>query len=254
MLTAAARRARDLRLRGEAGVSLIELLMAMVLTTILGAITLTLFVQVDKATTTNTDRAVNTGQARTVLESWSSYLQVSDGPTAGNAVNRFEWFTSTDVAFYANLYNRSQTAVSTTGAPTLIWLRLDSTGRLVEEQFSPIPTSYPAAWSRCRIVVTRASVPDSGLYAGQIFTPQDSRGTLISTANSRLGAAPPPTSGCQKLPSKLPSQNSRPDQTIIANLLAVSSVAIDFIVTDTKQIHPLEFNVVTTLPVLAGST
>ena len=219
--------------------------MAMVLASILGAITIVLFVAVDKASSATSDRGIDSAKARNVLQSWSSYLQVSDGPTAGAALNRFEWLAPSSVAFYADLYNRSQGA-STTTAPTLIWLRLDSGNQLVEEQFSPAPTAFPATWTTCRVL-------GGGVSAAKLFTAYGSTGNDLSSLN--LGSAETvTTAGCQKLPSSLPSQAQHPDQIASANLQKVFSVGIDFTVSDTKNTHPIEFNEVTALPYLVGAS
>src|SRR6185437_16997856 len=119
-----------------AGVSLTELLVAMGLATILGAITMQLFVYVDNSTASTTDRTVATAQARNTLQAWSGYLHVSDGSTAGSVSTRFEWLTASDMAFYANLNNRAGDASTAPTAPRMYWLRIDANGHLVEEQFT----------------------------------------------------------------------------------------------------------------------
>ncbi|HEV7192622.1 MAG TPA: hypothetical protein VGN35_05380 [Jatrophihabitantaceae bacterium] len=245
MLTGLRRRVQLVRDSADAGVSLPELLMAMLLSTLLGAVTMVLFVSVDNATSTNTDRSINAAKARNVVQAWTSYLQVSDSATTGSALNRFEWFAPTNVLFYADLYNRPQTATATTNPPSLMWLRLDSAGQFVEEQFATIPTSFPAKWSTCRLL-------GGGASATKLFTPYGSTGNDLSSLS--LGAAQNPGTGCQKLPSTLPSQLSHPDQVAAANLEKLFSVGIDFTVKDTKKSHPLEFNAVVTLPFLVGAT
>jgi prepilin-type N-terminal cleavage/methylation domain-containing protein len=244
MLTAAMNRVRRVRASADAGVSLPELMMAMVLSAILGAVTLVLFIDVNNATSTTSDRAINAAKARTALQAWTSYLQVSDGPTAGSALNRFEWIGPTNVLFYSDLYgSRLQTSLATTGAPTLVWLRLDGTGQLVEEQFSPIPSSFPATAKTCRLL-------GGGVSAAKLFTPYGSTGSDLSALN--LGTVPSASSGCQPL-AGLPSKAQHPDQAATANLQTVFSVGIDFTVSDTKHSHPIEFNAVVALPVLAGA-
>lgn len=245
MLTALRNRLRRVRASADAGISLPELLMTMVLTSILGAITLMLFLAVDKSTSTTSDRSINAAKARNVLQSWSSYLQVSDGPTQGSALNRFEWFTPTSVLFYADLYNRSQAASSAPTAPTLVWLRLDTGKQLVEEQFTPIPTTFPAAWKSCRIL-------GGGVSATKLFTAYGSTSNDLSSLS--MGSASSVTAGCQKLPSALPSQAQHPDQIASANLQKIFSVGIDFTVSDTKNSHPAQFNEVAVVPYLAGAS
>ena len=245
MLTALRRRLEHVRSSADAGLSLTELIVAMALTSVLGAITLMLFVAVDRSTSTTSDRAINDGKARTTLQAWSTYLQVSDGPNAGSALNRFEWVSAGNILFFADLYNRSASSLSTTSAPKLVWLRLDSSNQLVEEIFNVLPTSYPAAWSSCRILGGNVS-------ATKFFTPYGSTGNDLSSLS--MGTPPTVSAGCQKLPSSLPSQAQHPDQTAATNLQKIFSIGIDFTVSDTHNSHPIEFSAVTTLPYLAGAS
>jgi Tfp pilus assembly protein PilW len=241
--------------RRDAGITLMELVVAMVLSTILGAVTTVLFVYVDNATSTATDRAISSAQARNVLQSWTSYLQVSDGPTAGVATNRFEWFTSTNIAFHSDLFNRSQTSLGTTNSATLVWLRLDGAGQLVEEQFNPMPASYPAQWTACRVLATNVSTTNS-FSPTTVFTPYTSNGSSLATlmSNGGLGTAETASNGCQKLPSAVPSQTQHPSQTVVTNLQTIASVEITITVKDTKQSHPIAFDAIVPLPTLAGGT
>jgi hypothetical protein len=245
MLSALTSRVRRVAASGDAGISLMELVMAMVLSVVLGAITSVLFLAVDKSTAASTDRAIDSGKARNVLQSWTSYLQVADGPAAGSAVNRFEWFAPTNVLFYADLFNRSQTQLATTGTPTLIWLRLDTAGRLVEEQFRPAPTAFPATATTCRIL-------SSAVTASKLFTPYNSTGGDISAVN--LGAAQSVGAGCVTIPSTIPSKVQHPDQTAAGNLQTIFTVGLNFSLTDSRKQHPIAFSAVAALPVLAGSS
>jgi hypothetical protein len=239
------RRVQRVRAAGDTGISLMELIMAIVLSVVLGAITSVLFVAVDKSTAASTDRAIDSGKARNVLQSWTSYLQVADGPTAGSAVNRFEWFSPSSIMFYAGLFNRSQGSLTTTSAPTLIWLRLSSAGQLVEEQFTPIPASFPASPTTCRIL-------SSGVSGTKVFTPFNHAGNDISAVN--LGTSQSVGAGCVSIPSSLPSRAQHPDQTAAGNLQSIYTVGINFTITDSRGKHPIQFSAVAALPVLAGSS
>jgi len=91
----------------EAGVSLVEMLVAMALSVILGAVTMTLVVQISSSANNSTDRAVHSAQARNALQAWGGYLQVADDSSAGGtAASRFEWFTASSLLFYSDLNNR----------------------------------------------------------------------------------------------------------------------------------------------------
>jgi len=249
MLTRLRHRAQAARASGDAGVTLTELIVAMTLSTILGAMTLMVFLNVDKATSATTDRTINTSSARNAIQAWTSYLRVSDGPTAGSAVNRFEWITAGDIMFHANLYNRatSGAGLGSTTPSTMVWLRLDSAGALVEEQF-PNTAAQGTNPSICRILVAKAT---AGGIATRLFTASDSLGYPLTGQN--LGAATVVAAGCKPLPVTVPSLTNHPDPVAVANLQTVGSIAIDFTVSDSKGAHPLEFNSVATLPVLGGA-
>lgn len=226
----------------DAGVSLTEMIVAMTLATILGAITLQLFITVSDSSASSTDRAVNTAQARNTMQAWSGYLHVADGTTAGSASTRFEWLTAGDLLFYASLANRAG-GLNTTAAPTMIWLRRDSVGNLVEEQF-PSSAASGATWTVCRVLGLKVA-------AATLFTPYDANGNGLSSAG--LGTAPTATAGCQALPVTVPSRSGAQDGVAVANLTTVASVGIGFTMSDSKGQHAQEFSSVATLPTLGGT-
>jgi Tfp pilus assembly protein PilW len=254
MLSRALRRARAAS-SNDAGISLAELLVAMALATIIGAMTMVTFVNVSDSTAATTDRVIGSSQARNTLQSWTGYLRVADGTTAGSTTNRFEWLTGTDVLFYADLKNRTASADTVT-APTMIWLRLDSASRLVEEQFSSTAAAG-AHWTTCRALADSATAPETDLRSG-LFTASDTTGaTLTPTtigAGVDLGAAPTASAGCQPLPVTVPSApiGGVVDPVAVVNLQSVGSVEIAFTMTDTKGKHPLEFDSVATVPTLGS--
>jgi type II secretory pathway pseudopilin PulG len=210
------------RLAGDSGVTLVELLVGMTLSVIIGAMTLTLFVNASNATNANTDKAINVAQARNVLQSWTSYLAVADGPSYGTTSHRFEWLTANDVLFYADLGNR--TATDAVGAPTVVWLRLTNQ-RLIEEQFA-----YGATTPKvCRILADRVT-------ATPLFAAYDSTYAAMSSGSLGLPMATGGT-GCTNLPASI----TQTDQTAVANLQKVSRVKVAFTITDTAGKHSTEF-------------
>jgi hypothetical protein len=233
-----------LRASSDAGVTLMELVVAMVLSVLVGALTAGIFIKVNESSANSIDRSVNTAGARNAIQDWTAYLRVADGKTPGVKTNRIEWLTSTDMLFYADLFNRSVTNLAVTGTPTMVWLRLDSTGTLLEEQFAGTAVAGTAP-QVCRRLVGNVSIPSTRLFTGY-----DSGGE--SMTGQALGTAPSPVAGCVALPVTVPSQSNHPDLTAQANLQNVASVAIDFIVRDTKGKHPIEFSSQAVLPALGG--
>lgn len=224
------RRLRAIRAAGDAGMSLTELLVAMGLSTLIGAMTLGLFLSISDTTSRATDRTVISGVARNVIQAWTAYLRVADGTTAGTRTNRIEWLTANDMLFYADLNNRNIDAVATTSAPTMVWLRRDSGNRLVEEQF-PSTAASGAAPTVCRRLANRLT------GTAPVFSAADSSLNTLSG----LGVAPTASAGCRPLPVTVPSRQARPDLTAQASLQNVYNVTLDFTVSDSLGKHPIEF-------------
>jgi hypothetical protein len=232
----------------DAGITLAELIVALGLSTLIGAMTLGLFLSINTSSANTIDRTINSSTARATIQAWTAYIRVSDGTTAGMKANRIEWLTAKDMLFYADINNRSIDTVSTTGAPTMVWLRLDASGTLVEEQF-PSTATMGTAPTVCRTLVHNVSQPPVTTTnpTGALFSGWDTDGKLLSN----LGTAPGATTGCRSLPVTVPSQTKQ-SGSAQTNLQNVSTTKIDFVVRDTKSGHPLEFTSVAVLPALGG--
>ena len=244
-------RARLRNGRGDAGITLAEVVVTMAISTLLGAMTLAMFLAINTSTAATTDRTVNTASSRVAIQSWAAYLRVADGTTAGSRSNRVEWLTGNDMLFYADLSNRSMSSVGTTSAPVMIWLRRDASNNLVEEQFPSTATSgtHP---SICRTLVRSVSTyVDQFNTQHPLFEAADYSENSLSSFD--LGTAPTASSGCTNLPVTVPSRQSKPDATAQANLQNVYSVTISFTVSDTKGQHPLAFLSTAFLPSLGGT-
>jgi hypothetical protein len=234
-------------IRRDDGVTLAELIVTMGLSTLIGAMTLGVFLGINSSTASTTDRAINTAAARSTIQAWTADLRVTDGTTPGVRTNRIEWLDVKDMLFYADLRNRSMDNVATTSAATMIWLRLDSTGTLVEERFA----SNAAAGANptiCRLL-------EHNVTATALFTGVNSSGPVPSDPPGTLGTAPAASAGCRPLPVTVPSRVSHPSatqQAAQANLQNLLSVQIDFVVRDTKNAHPIEFTSQAVLPSLGG--
>jgi hypothetical protein len=226
----------------DGGVTLTELVVAMTLATLVSALTLRIFVSIDDTSGATVDRTISSSSARNTIEAWTGYLRVADGTPAGTRTNRIEWLTNNDMLFYADLYNRSLDSVATTGAPTMIWLRLDGAKNLVEEQFSGTAAAGSAP-QVCRVLVQNVTTP-----ALPLFSAIDDAGAAIPPQGTAPVAAP----GCQPLPVTVPSQTRHPDPIVQGNLSKVSCVSIDFVVRDTRDGHPIEFTSQAVLPAQGG--
>ena len=179
MLSVLRRRLESVGEDPAAGFTLIEVVVAMVLSTIVGAMTTALFVSAAASSQDSSDRSTDSANARNVLQSWTSYLQVADGPVAGVAAHRFEWITANDMFFYSDLNNRATGTTDPRGNPRAIWLRLTSSGQLVEEQFTVSNGLLQAAPTTCRILASRVT-------ASPLFTAADYSGASLAGQVSRL--------------------------------------------------------------------
>jgi hypothetical protein len=217
----------------------------MTLMSIFGLLTARLFVIVESSASGSTDRSINSASAGAITQAWAEYLRVADGTTPGSSSNRFEWIGANSMVFYADLFNRATSGNglgSTTGA-TMVWLRLDSNGVLIEEQF-PSTAAQGTAPTNCRRLLAAVTTT-------RLFTAYDGLGNDLSAQD--LGTPPTVGPGCQVLPVTVPSQTKKPDPVAAANLPNVSSIAIDFLVPDSRNKHTIEFKSVVTLPTLGGA-
>ena len=234
MLSRAAARRHPATADNDAGATLTELIVAMTLSVILGAVTLTMFVTVNGSAASSTDRTIGSSQARDALQSWSGYLAVSDGPVSGSTSHRFEWISAHDMLFYADLNNRAGSAARS--APSIIWLRLDGNQQLVEEQFASYST-FPASYSSCRILATGVT--------STTFTPY-----TTATVSGSFGI---PTftagNGCQPLPVSV----TQTDGIAVSNLQQVNSIQIDLSVQSGSDLRVLAYSTLASVPPLSGS-
>jgi Tfp pilus assembly protein FimT len=138
-------RAARARLANEdRGVTLAELMVSMILTTILGTMTVFFFVGASHAGYKTVLTNQNSGDARLTLDSWTSMLRVAGWLDPSLKADRFEEITSTKIVFYANLDNRSTAISGSFTAPAAttkvaLMLRVSSpgtgVGQLVEVVF-----------------------------------------------------------------------------------------------------------------------
>ena len=121
--------------RTDAGFSLVEVMVGMVLASIVGAMTLAFFMNADGVTsaTSGTDQA--TASARNALQSWAKMLQVAGGTdAAGSPTNGITALSPTSISFTAYLDNSSATCLPDCPplTATTVSLELTPAGMLAE--------------------------------------------------------------------------------------------------------------------------
>lgn len=139
----------------DAGMSLIELIVAMGLAVVVMALSMNFFVGALQHSDAATTDSINTASARIALDSWSSLIRVADSAVSpGTSDGRIESISPTDLVFYANLGNR--TGTDTVQAPTKVWLSMAG-GELLERRFT---ADNPAA-DPVRTPYTYSTFPDA---------------------------------------------------------------------------------------------
>jgi Tfp pilus assembly protein FimT len=144
-------RAVHSRLRADdRGVTLAELMVSMILTTVLGTMAVFFFVGASRAGYKTVLTNQNSGDARLTLDSWTSMLRVAGWLDPSTQADRFEEITSTKIVFYANLNNRTTTVSGSFAAPSAttkvaLMLRVNTpstgVGQLIEVVFKPDNTT-----------------------------------------------------------------------------------------------------------------
>ncbi len=173
MLTQARARLRRVtgRGHGDAGLSLMELIVTGVLMSVVMSMALTFFVQFNHSNSALADENVSTAAARNVLQQWAATLRLADSPdTPGSPNGRIVEITPTEIKFYADLGNRdlcSTGSCSSASKPTEVDYSLNSDHQLVESyyHYNPATGTYPSAPTSTSVVATGV------LTAGWLFVP-----------------------------------------------------------------------------------
>lgn len=120
----------------DAGLSLVEMVVAMVLAGIVGSLLLAWFVGASDTSTATTNSDLAAADARGTLQSWARYLQVAGSPTGGTGAGRIESLDADSIAFNARLANDPSCTTDAACDPlatTPVTLQLDPiTGALSE--------------------------------------------------------------------------------------------------------------------------
>jgi prepilin-type N-terminal cleavage/methylation domain-containing protein len=209
------------RLRSDDGMTLMEMVVAMTITTIVSTMCLVFFLTTEntgyKSVLTNQDVA----DARTALSNWTSYLRVAGWLDPSTKTDRFEEITPTKIVFYANLNNLS-TADQTTGRPTKVALLLRVTnstlreGQLVQIIFASDNTT-PASVRQLAFDIT-----PTGGATEPIFQPYSETGGAIDPTHT-LGCMANGTARAGLCLQTPPSGAGMLDPTVATKSLAVSS-------------------------------
>ncbi|MDQ1739082.1 MAG: hypothetical protein QOE53_734 [Pseudonocardiales bacterium] len=208
----------------DRGVTLAELMVSMILTTILGTMAVLFFVGASHAGYKTVLTNQNSGDARLTLDSWTSMLRVAGWLDPSLQADRFEEITSTKIVFYANLNNRS-TAVSgsftapaaTTKVALMLRVSTPSTGvgQLIEVVFKADNTTVQS--------VRQLGFNAKATGGRPIFQPYSRIGSPLDLTQLGCLSGTTPTAGLC-LQSVQPG-SGRLDPSIGAGSLAVTSGA-----------------------------
>jgi hypothetical protein len=245
----------------DRGVTLAELMVSMILTTILGTMAVLFFVGASHAGYKTVLTNQNSGDARLTLDSWTSMLRVAGWLNPSTEADRFEEITKTKIVFYANLNNRS-TAVSgvfTAPAATTkvaLMLRVSSSatgvGQLVEVVFKPdnttvksvrelgfnakatgaLPVFQPYSRSGSPVDMTRL-----GCLSGSTPT----AGYCLQSGQAGAGMLDP-TIGTTSLAVSSGSYRGNPALTVDKVLNQVGSIGISFTALDPSNTSSMAFS------------
>jgi hypothetical protein len=224
------------------------------LATVIGTITLLVFTSTSSAVNATGDAYVASSSARATLQSWQTLLAAADAPQTtntcptGTTSHRFEWLTGSETLFYADLGNRA--ADGTCTPQTMVWLALRNSA-LLEARYSVTAGSPTYRLTLCR---TLAGAPHATVSAGTLFTPDP--GTVLGSvdygASFAASTAFAHVTSCATAPSSVQASAVSDTDTTANNALAqVTSVGIDFTVTDQTGKHAQTYD--TTVTVLAGA-
>jgi hypothetical protein len=210
------------RLKAEdRGVTLAELMVSMMLTTILGTMAVLFFVGASHAGYKTVLTNQNSGDARLTLDSWTSILRVAGWLDPTTQADRFEEITSTKIVFYANLKNRSTTTgaftapAATTKVALMLRIGTPSTGigQLIEVTFKPDNTTVQSVRQLGFNAKATAGLP--------VFQPYSRAGSALDLTQPGCLSGTTPTPGLCLQTGQAGS--GMLDPTVGAGSLAVSS-------------------------------
>lgn len=184
------------RLRGDAGTSLLELLVIMIVVGVLGTLLLRAFVAGTSAATTAERRGFDAQQVRTAMDTVTRALRTAADPDGVGPVRAVQpGSTGQDVTFYANV----QVGIVDPAPPDRVRLWVDGSGVLREQvwdgQWDATHTAVWPALTRERVVLrgVRVDVPAGDpravfTYLQRSDTTPAANGTTTTTVDVVSGA------------------------------------------------------------------
>jgi prepilin-type N-terminal cleavage/methylation domain-containing protein len=220
----------------DAGVSLVEMLVAMMVSSVLlaglGAVTMGSF----KAARFISTKASSTSGARVAVERMSRTLRVAVQPAGTSAALVSGNYDA--VTFYALLGDPSMT---TTPAPTLVEYYIDATSHCLREATTPAQTIIPVpgsgplySWTagrttRCLVTTTQtptSAAPLFSFYSDSLLLASGASPTPITLTASGLSAASLPTVRSVAVSLSV----TDPQNTDVPPVLEVSKVTLDNVI------------------------
>lgn len=251
------------KLRGrcgrDRGITLIELVVAMTVTTIVGAVAINFFITSTQDGTKATLTNQATADARVTLDSWTSLLRVAGWLDRSAQTDRFEEITPTKIVFYANLNNLASSD-QTTGAATKVALMLRVTnsstgaGQLVQVVFGSDNTT-PKSVRIVALDVTPSGGAGEPIFqpyteAGGPIDPSDTYGCYAHGAQLGLCLQSPPAGagmldpqlGTTSLTVSSGPLRGNPSLDVDSTLQSIAGVNIVFTATDSTNVAPVQFS------------
>jgi hypothetical protein len=251
-------RVRQLR-HDDRGITLMELVVAMGISTLLGTMGVFFFVGAERTGYGSILTNQNTGDARVTLDSWTSMLRVAGWLDPSAKTDRFEEITPTKIVFYANLANRG-TADQQTGAVTKVALMLRTTdattgaGQLIQVVFASDNTTVQS------VRQLGINATPTGGAGNAVFQPYNRIGGAVDTVNTlgcRSGGSAKsglclqsPPAGAGLLDPRVPtgglavsagSLRGNPALNVDQTLANIAGVTIAFTVVDPSNRAAMDF-------------
>jgi prepilin-type N-terminal cleavage/methylation domain-containing protein len=230
MLAAAVRRLRRVTSAdgGEQGISLMELIVAMMIFSILLAVTVGFFTSASRAN--QTDRTIDSTnrQASAGVDEIGRIVRgATTNPlaTAGSVPSpAFSVAGANTITLYTNV-NLASTTVAQTEQ---VQFSVDASGNLVEKIWQPITTNgyftFAANPTTTRILASPVVQPAAG--GPNLFSYLDSTGAAIAMTNSAVPAASISSIAAVQVSLQIGASNSASQSTLLTNIVGLPNLQI----------------------------